>query len=1120
MSAHVFGHQSYFSTSQSIQSPKALVESAHKAGLEAVAIADENSINSLADLSKACKEYNIKPIIGVSISVVDSLSWRKPKANEKKTKNPEWRPTLYVKNEAGFKDILWLLSLANDKDHYYFKPQITLEELCGTLGRGNLFCTLGTTHSVFTHKDCDYIVNELISCCNQTDLLAELCPVDQLYYDRHNKLAIDAIYKYEISSIFSRPSFYKKDQNSLRTTVNCIMSNDTRESLWRRETNESLHVMDDKSFLLEIKGMMNRLKGEFPNNDYVNLIKLTMANQRRVVSELTFEWRKLDPCLPSLSSTPFQTLKGHCIAGFKDRLTSNVLGYVPEKKDLPKYQKRLAYELGIIGKMGFSDYFLLVHELVNWCKTEGIVVGPGRGSVGGSLIAFLMGITDVDPIRFGLIFERFINPDRIDLPDIDLDFMSSRRMEIIERLTSKFGDDHVAGISNYSILGPASALRSVAKAHNLPESEYACSKMIPKIHGNSMTLEESVTEVPDIEKFAINHPYAWEEACQAQGIFRNYGQHAAGIVVAGEPIRNRAVLENRKGERIINWDKRVVEDFGLIKLDVLGLTTLDVLAIANDYIEKQTGSRVDYTEINLDDEKVLDGFGRGETTGVFQFESNGMKHLLRSLAEDAPLTFEDITAATALFRPGPMESGLKDDFVNIKQGNSEPYYLHENMRPALEETSSVIVYQEQVMRIARDLAGFTMTESDHLRKAMGKKDPEMMAKQRDKWVNGCVEHSGIDEGAAERLFDQVESFAGYAFNKSHSVEYTIISYWAMWLKTYHPEIFYASTMSVLDKIEIAKDAEAKNIYVVPPDINHSSDKFEIGYDSKRQQSILYAPFNMIKGVSANGSKAILRAKEKMGRPFVTKQEFVDTVERRLCNIRVQDALDKVGAFAEIENQLPARHPDRLKDQKQLMPTVMTESVKADRKIETSNYVKKELISMVDQCRSCERCTLAGESHPTPRLGRSPKIMIVTDCPNWSEGDACKMGEGVASKPLKLALDEAGLKWSDVYMTSLVKAPKPKGGEIQNEMINGCSDYLAKEIDLLKPPVIVALGGKAARHLHPELKGKWDEICGEETYLSKIDATLVVGMNPMMISFDDSKQTMLNKVMHQCAMLIN
>lgn len=983
-------------------------------------------------------------------------------------------------------------------------------------------CSTGTFDGALMHKRWDHILTNILNAAGVENVVCPIVPIDTQYFDQLNARTVEAYHTFKVGTVFLSPALFSHGDNTLRDTMACISGNMTTDSMWRSEAHHDLSLKVSEQITAEWKGMVRRLTSRLglEVSRIMPACQSAIRNSFPFFNQFTYQWQKYDVCLPEMSKDPSGTLVERCKEGWKKRFSGEVLGHMPDRDSLIAYKNRLGEELKVINRMGFANYFLLVSETVAWAKSNGIEVGPGRGSAGGSLISYLLGITDVDPIRFGLFFERFINPDRLDLPDIDLDFMSSRRGEVLEHLVDRYGENRVACISNYTLLGSASSLRSVAKARGLKEYEYSCSKQIPKDGSQSLNLEEALHAEPQVESFAIKYPEIWKEAVKLQGTYRTRGQHAAGVVVAGEDIIKRAVLETRTGEGVVNWDKRLVEDFGLIKLDILGLTTLDILALSKQYLAEK-GERVDFLKIPLNDEKVLKAFGQGKTVGVFQFESHGMRNLLKSLATETPLTFEDITAATALYRPGPKESGLMDSYVAIRQGNAEPSYPHKSMIPALKETHSVMVYQEQVMQVARDLAGFTMAESDHLRKAMGKKDVEKMTEMRDKFVEGAALKSGMDNGYAGRLFDQIEQFAGYGFNKSHAVEYAVISYWTMWLKVYHPEIFYASALSVLDDIKLAKDANEHGIGIVPPDINKSSDRFELGYDKARDQVVIYAPFQMIKGLSVNASNAILKAKREFGRPFASKQEFIDNVERRLCNIRGQESLDKVGAFAEIEpDQIPARHPDRLRDQKQLMPTITTESVIADRKIEVSPYIKAELDKLVGETLECGKCTLAGACHPTPRLGRSPKIMIVTDCPNWTEDRAGRMGEGDASEYLKVAMDNAGLTFKDVYLTSLVKSAKPKKTELANEMILGCEGFLKREIELLKPPVILMLGGKVARHLCPELKGGWEELSGMERYDANLDSTFLVGMNPMMIAFDGAKQSVLNKILERASSLIS
>ena len=381
-----------------------------------------------------------------------------------------------------------------------------------------------------------------------------------------------------------------------------------------------------------------------------------------------------------------------------------------------------------------------VHDLTVANTHSYNVEGIPVHNCGGSLIAYLMGITDVDPIRFNLLFERFINADRTDLPDADLDFMSSRRGEVVKYITERYGEENVAGISNYSALGPASSIRDVSRVHNLEMFEYACSKQVEKEHGVSLSLAESAERVPDIAKFKAGHPVIWKHALKLEGCMRNLGQHAAGVIVAGEPIMNRAVVTKKEvdGLPIVNWDKRVVEDWGLIKMDILGLSTLDVLNMAQIYIEERHSTKIDYLRIPLDQVDVMKAFGKGETVGVFQFDGGGMRKLLKDLAVVTPLTFEDISAATALYRPGPIDAGLVDQFVAVKQKRRYPEYDHPLLKPALEDTYGVLTYQEQIQRACIDLAGFTGTDADHVRRAMGKKDKEKMATYKKKFVDGAV----------------------------------------------------------------------------------------------------------------------------------------------------------------------------------------------------------------------------------------------------------------------------------------------------------------------------------------------------------------------------------------------
>lgn len=1116
------GAKTHFSLGESIYDPEQLIKDAKSLGWDGIVVRDTHSIDAMPIMAR--KADDVRVGLAVEVNIVGDLSWRAAKRGEPKVKpNPHWVATLIAVNDLGFKDLAGLMTVAQEEDHFCTKParpQLTFDEVLHVAAHGNVRITLGSAYSAFLLQNAHETLETAAKRLSASQALLELVPVSTAYYDTHNLKVIEAASKYDLGVIITRPVLNRAGEVGLRNTMNCILSHTPVTSVFRREPADNLHLMSPADLEHEINQMEARLikLGADPaqTREVIERARHTASNY---FADNPYHWEKMPVSLPQMAANPLATLVDLCKQGWRDRLSKPVFGYKPDASLLPTYRDRLKFELDVLRKMGFEDYFLLVRYIVDWSQSNGVMVGPGRGSVGGSLVAYLIGITDVDPIRFGLIFERFLNPERIDLPDIDLDFMSSRRQEVIEHLVDHFGEDRVACIANYATIAGSGAIRDVGKAFGLREHEYECSKLVPKESGTPVPLEQAVTFVPELEKFAMEYPQVWSNAVGLQGCFKNFAQHAAGVIVAGEPVINRAVVNRRSGMGVVNWDKRVVEDFGLIKLDVLGLANLDVLRLARDYIQENHGVELNYTELPLDDRKVLDAFAAGKTYGVFQFESGGMKRLLKDLGSEGNLSFEDITAATALYRPGPMQSGLMDKYVSIKRGFEPEEYIHPKMEPALRETYSTIVYQEQVMQIARDLAGFSMAEADGLRKAMGKKDAAKMAEMRDQFVAGCAEHSGLDAAVAGPLFDQIEKFAGYGFNKSHAVAYTLLSYMTMWVKVYYPEAFFAACLTILpdDRLSgLTKDALEHGIHVMPPDINHSSDRYEIGFDAARHQKVLYAPFQAIKGLSEKGAREIVAARERLGRPFASKVEFAANVNRRLVNVRHRNSLDLVGAFASIEPGLPARHPDRLRDQKELLPGIVNNNVKADRVIVIDGAVSRELVNIVEEASACSECPLGGLAHPQPILGKKPRIMIITDMPSWKEEEGGTLGKGDTAAFLKTALEANGFKMADIYQTTLIKARKPKEMEFENSMINGCSKFLSREIDLLKPPVIVALGSKTIRHLVPDVKGGWEELCGRSHYDAKRDCTIVFGLNPAQIVFDDSKQALLNKVFAQVA----
>jgi DNA polymerase-3 subunit alpha len=1112
---HALSVRSDFSIGESMLQVSDIVTKAKQFGYESVAVMDMMTVSSMPLFFDKLKAEGIKPIVGCRIRVyLDPLA-------RKVDFNPSYQLKVYVLNEAGMKSVMRMLSKANTAEHFYYHSRVGLEDVLA-LDADGIAVSTGDFYSVFHDDQYEDIVTKLVDKFGASKTFVELVPIDTPLFNTLNHKAIKLVYEQALNTLVTYPVMYKElNDADTRDILGVITAQQKIDS----PTRSIPHIRDfafcSPDFLskkaqqaslrmTELYGLEQEIFDDF----WLSGLK----NMQVLVDLAKYEFKKQAPCLPKMAENEFATLVAKVKVGWSERLTKRVLGYQPE--NLEEYKTRLSYELGVLRDMGFAGYFLLVQDIVKWAKSNEIIVGPGRGSVGGSLVAYLMGITEVDPIRFGLLFERFINPERLDLPDADLDFMSSKRHMIIEYLRDKYGTEYVAGISNYSTLASSSALRDVARVYNMLPFNYSCSKLVPKEHGSPLSLDLAANQVPEIDKFRSDYPIVWNHATRLEGAMRSLGQHAAGVVVAGEPLVERAVVETRTGGSVVNWDKNTVESFGLIKMDILGLATLDVLELGRQYVKKRHGVDLNYLDLSLDDRNVLRAFEEGDTVGVFQFESGGMRSLLKSLAMGVKLTFDDLAAATALYRPGPMDSGMMDDYVKVKQGAKSVYYDHPVLETALKDTNGVMIYQESVMQVARDLAGFTMAEADKLRKVMGKKDKDGMAAMRDKWVDGCFKTNEVDDSLANEIFDKISAFASYGFNKSHSVEYSIISYWTMALKTMYPAEFYAASMTVvLDKSDfedkmamLIADAKKKGIKALPPNINYSSNLFEIGEDGS-----LLAPFQTVKGISENVTNHIMEGRAKAGGLFKNEEHMLEHINKTKVNVRHRDNLERVGAMYAIKGGLAPDHADRLKDQLELLPGLIHESVKADRPLDLSDISKKKIVRIMTEVKACELCNLSESSHPFPRLGSSAKMMIVVDSPNWHEEKEGKLFEGDAAAYIKAGLREFGLSQSDIYVTSLVKAPK-SGKQLENSQINNCVGYLKREIEALKPPIIVALGSASIRYFLPSVKTVGD-VVGKTVYLASLDASIVCGINPAQIAFDASKVKVLNSVLAKAAELI-
>lgn len=1095
-----------FSLGESILTTKALPELASEKGITVMAMTDTMSITGMIDFTVRCGKEDIKPIIGVRLTMTDDPFWRpdKEKKEKKKDMPQTYSVTLFALSENGMKAIFRLLTLGNAEPRFYYVPKLGWQDLyeeLEELGTDDIAMHLGDERSALAHPDIENLADNLQQRC--PNLFVPLVPVDTPYYGRMNEIACDLIELQGLDPIVIRPALYSEGDADSQEVMNGMVTRATIDDPWfRSRHNRDMHLMDLKEMVDKMGTSMRHLNDRGLSG-YADKFTKGLRNTDKLVDMVKYKWEKAEVSLPIMAPDEYIAVATECQKGFKERFSEEVFGHKPTQQELKnEYLPRLKYELSVLKRLNFSGYFLLVQDIVRHAKENDILVGPGRGSVGGSLVAYLMGITDCDPIRFDLMFERFINPDRLDLPDADLDFMSTRRHEVIEYLVNKYGKKRVAGVSNFGTLASASAIRNVGRTTGIPEREYAISKLVPKKHGNPLPLKDCATDVPEIEAFAAKFPGIWPIMETLEGKIRNFASHAAGIVVSGCDIVERAVIEERKDSSVVCWDKRIVEDQGFVKVDILGLSTLDIIGESLNYIQERHGKKIDINRIPLDDEEVLRNFAEGRTTGIFQFESGGMRHLLKELGYNGMVDFEDITAATALYRPGPMESGMMDSFYKRKQGEEVIEYDHPLMEPVLEKTFGVIVYQEQVMKISQVIAGYNGAEADKLRKIMGKKLPEEMAKERGKFVDGCVATIACQKDWAGRLFDKIEGFAGYGFNRSHSIEYTLISYQAMWLKINYPVEFYAASLTLMDQDKLTgliRDAKQYGINVGMPNINHSTNRFEIVSDDE-----LVIPFQRIKGISDKTGHAILEARGAC--PFTSKADFTARVNKRSCNTRAQGFLDDIGAFASVEpSSLSATDPARIKHQIDLLPGLISANVPIGHVMENAPVDREAIDMLVQEYRG----DLKTNGMPIkPFFGKKADFMIIADGPNNPEDINGVMGSSQNTYCVDQAIDAANLEMKQVYWTSLIKRPK-EGTQLTMDEIDMWKEYLYREIEILKPPVIVLLGSTTTRHFLPDFKGKASDQAGMIVYNKAFDTNLVVAFSPGEIYHAPEKQENMN-----------
>lgn len=867
---HLHNHSEYSLLDGACRIEKLVAHCADQ-GMPAVAITDHGVLYGVIDFYRAAKKRGIKAIIGCEVYIAPRTRFDKqPKIDDNLA-----HFILLAKNEQGYQNLVKIVSFAFIEGFYY-KPRVD-RELLEKYSEGLIAmssCVAGE-------------IPQLLLAGNYNGALEKA-----VYYDK----------------LFGRGNFYLELQDhgmedekkvcqllckiSDETGIPVVATNDAHY------LNKSDAAVHDVLLCIQTGTVVsNEQRMRFPGSEFYLKSEAEMAeifayrpdaitNSLVIADQCNVEFDFSKFYLPY-----FNLPEGDTTENYLSRLVWEKFNLkYPDPQ--PEVIARLEYELQTIIKMGFAAYFLIVWDLVRWSRENRVPVGPGRGSAAGSLVSYLLNITTIDPLKYNLIFERFLNPERVSMPDIDIDFCFEKRDRVFEYIIEKYGSDKVAQIITFGTLAARAAIRDVGRALDIPYGEVdKIAKMIPEQIG--VTIDNSLkisAELSDFYQNDYNARKIIDIARAVEGMPRHSSIHAAGVVIGQEALTNLLPLQKTTdGHVITQFTKETVEDIGLLKMDILGLRTLTVLDRAVEIIAKTRGVNIDIDNLPLDDKKVYDLLSAGDTIGVFQLESDGLR---RILSEMKPSRFEDIIAVIALYRPGPLGSGMVEDFINCKHERQKIEYVHPSLESILKETYGVILYQEQVMSIASEIASFTMGEADVLRRAMGKKKPQELIAQRDKFIAGA-QNNKIDTKISSRLFDLMESFAGYGFNKSHSAAYAMITFQTAYLKAHFAaEYMCAFLTSVIDNqdkvVFYLRECKRLGIDFLPPDINESFENFTVA-----SQGIRFG-LGAIKNVGLIAVKNVVSERKKA--PFKSLFDFCCRVELTQINKRVIENLILAGCF--------------------------------------------------------------------------------------------------------------------------------------------------------------------------------------------------------------------------------
>ncbi|HVX48399.1 MAG TPA: DNA polymerase III subunit alpha [Candidatus Saccharimonadales bacterium] len=894
---HLHNHTQYSLLDGLTKVPK-LIEYVKKHDMEAVAMTDHGTLSGTIEFYKEAKANGVKPIIGMEAYIAARKMTDKEPAKDK----PNYHLILLAMNEEGYKNLMILSTKAN-LEGFYYKPRIDHELL--EKHSAGLICLSGCASSEVG----DQLRQGQYEKALETAKWYKKVFGDRYYLELQDHGHAEHSSMWDVQNAINDNLLKLGKELNIPAVVTCDAHYLKHED---QEAHEILLCVQTGSFLSDEKRMSLK-EIELHVTDPKEVIKRwgkehpeVITNTKAIADRCDVEIKLGGILIPK-----FPVPKGETEKSYLHTLTWQGLAWRYGNIDAKKSAKlkdneakklltkeiieRTEYELSTMDTMGFNGYFLIVQDFIKWGKDQGIIFGPGRGSAAGSIVAYALRITEIEPLGYKLMFERFLNPGRISMPDIDIDIQDTRRDEVIQYCVNKYGKDHVANIVTFGRMAARNAVRDVSRVLQVPYAEAdRLAKMIPPpVQGRHIPLVKSLKDDRDLrQEYASNQTakQVFDLAVQLEGTIRSHGVHAAGVVIAPEDIVNYTPLEMaQKGVIATQYSMGPIEELGLLKMDFLGLSNLTILNNALRIVRKVYGKKIELSEIPNDDDKTLALFRSGDTTGVFQFESAGMKRYLKELK---PTEFADLVAMNALYRPGPMEQ--IPAFIKGKNNASSVTYLHDSLKPVLEDTYGVIVYQENIIQLLQLVAGYTPGEADLVRKAIGKKKRDIMRAEEPKFIAGCKKQ-GLNEKQANQLWSLIQPFADYSFNRAHATCYAQIAYWTAYLKAHYPEAFMAAVMTSdyddNDRLAIEiTECQRMGITVLPPDVNESFVEFAVVPGKKEIRFGLAA----IKNVGTGAVEEILRARKERG--FQDLEDFLRRVDSSVVNRKAMESLIKAGAF--------------------------------------------------------------------------------------------------------------------------------------------------------------------------------------------------------------------------------